>query len=458
MIEPLLRQARKQVRAIRMAGVTAMVAMTTGCGFILPDRIHYEWQPDAAAPCIDCGTSPATDAMVGLALSGGGSRAAVFSAAVLASLTEHGLAGHITHISSVSGGGFAASYYATHPPASTCDLNSPAADICLQSYFATFDATMREDFTTAMVLNQIVSPGRITSPTRRATSLQEAFDESFLNGTTFGELPPSPILLLNAASYDDGRRFIFSNAILDESRPEIAPLSEDVLRWSSFSRADCPQPTPADLPLSLAVVASAAFPPVIGPVTVQATRSCADATPQYWHLGDGGIIDNTGADTLRELVVRGVHDGSLTGALIFVADAGARSDPEVSLSTADLSIFTSNPGAVVDVAQARGIAYSNLFWQRVEQEIGIPFDTITFRHDEAEIAEWPESCSAEQATGQTIDAHLSTIPTALDISECDADLIKAAADEIVQRRLAESGAILSRHGISLPHGPMALAE
>lgn len=458
MIEPWLHWVRDRGRAIRSVGVMAMVAATTGCGFILPDRIHYEWQPDVTVPCVDCGVTPATDAMVGLALSGGGSRAAVFSAAVLAALTEHGLAGRITHISSVSGGGFAASYYATHPPAAHCDPDSANTDACLQAYFSAFDATMREDFTTAMVLNQIVSPGRITSPTRRATSLQEAFDSSFLNGATFGDLPSSPILLLNAASYDDGRRFVFSNAILDENRPEIAPLSEHALRWSSFSRADCPQPTPADLPLSLAVVASAAFPPVIGPVTVQATRSCADATPQYWHLGDGGIIDNTGADTLRELVVRGVHDEQLTSALIFVADSGARSDPEVSLSTADLSIFTSNPGAVVDVAQARGIAYSNLFWQRVEQEIGIPFDTITFRHDDATITAWPESCTAERATGQTIEDHISMIPTALDISACDADLIKAAAAEIVQRRLVESVAILNRHGIALPHGPVALAQ
>lgn len=431
--------------ATRGVVAAAMAALLGGCGFVLPDRIHYEFAPETDAVCVDCGAGDG--AMVGLALSGGGSRASVFAAAVIEALAEQGLADRVTHISSVSGGGFAASYFATRPLSAACPAETADAAACRSGYFAGFQEVMREDYAGAMILNQFASPGRLTSPTRRATSLQEALDARYLEGATFGSLPPRPIMLFNAASYDDGRRFVFSNTVIPEGRLDYAPLSHDALRTSSFSLPDCPQRTPSEIPLSLAVVASAAFPPVIGPVTVQAQKSCADPTPQYWHLGDGGIIDNTGVDTLREMAVRGVHEGGLSSALIFVADAGAGMDPEGSRASRDLSIFTSNPGAVVDVAQLRGNAYAELFWERERETIGVPFDAIVFRFDQAEIADWPASCAAERQSGQEIIAYVARIPTLLEISPCNADLIAAAARELVQRQLRDSADVLRRHGL-----------
>ncbi|MEZ5668683.1 MAG: patatin-like phospholipase family protein [Alphaproteobacteria bacterium] len=437
-------------RLVRLATVLALASLAGGCGFILPDRIHYAWSPQAADGCADC-VPTAGDAgtgMVGLALSGGGSRAAVFAAAVIEALDRRGLADRLTHISSVSGGGFAASYYAVNPPAAACPPGTGDSGVCRQAYFADFQRAMRADYTGAMLLNQLASPGRITSPTRRATSLQEALDAEFLHGITFGALPPQPVLLVNAASYDNGRRFVFANTVLDDRAGPVPPLSSALLRSSSFSRPDCAQATPADLPLSLAVVASAAFPPVLGPVTLQARRSCADPTPEYWHLGDGGIIDNTGADTLRELVARRAGAGGLAHALILIADSGTAIDSDASLAASDLSIFTSNPGAVVEIAQARGNAYAELFWAEQAARIGIPFDTIVFRYTDAELTAWPASCTAASRSGQSLAARLAAVPTALDIDDCDADLIAAAALDVVSRRLDQSGDILARHGLS----------
>lgn len=423
-----------------------VIVSTSGCGFVLPDRIHYQWQPGAHPALSGVPSQAGGDALVGLALSGGGSRAALFAAAVLEQLADAGLTDRITHISSVSGGGFAASYFVTHPLAAACPGGDAA---CRRRYFATFLDTMREDFWGDMLLNQLAHPDRITSPTRRATSLQEALDDSFLHGVTFADLPASPVLLLNAASYDDARRFVFANLVLDEGPPDLAPLARDALLASSFSLPDCPRPTPPDIPVSLAVVASAAFPPVFGPITVEAPRSCTDATPQYWHLGDGGLLDNTGADTLYELVMRRVHgEGGLQRALVLVADAGAPMDPDGSRGTADLSIFTSNPGAVVTVAQARGNAFAELFWQQQRETIGIPFDTIVFRFDAAELADWPASCTSEREADLSILVHLGAVPTALEIGDCDADLMIAAARDLVRRRLDEAADILARHGLA----------
>ena len=442
-------------RLLNVAAVAVMAAVTGACGFILPDRIHYEWQPDAV--CADCAVEPAGAAMVGLAMSGGGSRSAVFSAAVLEALADRGLADQLTHISSVSGGSFAASYYAAIPLAAACPRSGAEDEACRQAYFTAFGEAMRADYATDTVLQQLVRPGRITSPTRRATSLQEVLDDAFLGGLAFGSLADSPVLLINASSYDDGRRFVFSNVVLAELPSAYAPLSSDALRTSSFSLDGCPQPTPPDMPVSLAVVASAAFPPAFGPVAIQAARSCTDPTPQYWHLGDGGIIDNTGADTLRELVVRQVRHGSgLDRALILIADAGMALDPETSRNTRDLSLFTNNPGAVVGVAQLRGEAYAELFWAREQETLGIPFDTIVLRYTNAEIADWPATCEEERAEGRSIAAHIRAIPTALDISDCDADLMAAAARDVVDRRLGEAVGVLRRHGLD-PDGALRIA-
>lgn len=52
------------------------------------------------------------DVFVGLAISGGGSRAAAFGMAVLEQLKEVGILQHVTAISTTSGGGLAGAYYA----------------------------------------------------------------------------------------------------------------------------------------------------------------------------------------------------------------------------------------------------------------------------------------------------------------------------------------------------------
>lgn len=53
---------------------------------------------------------------VGLALSGGGSRAANFAMATMEQLEALGLMRHVTAISSTSGGGVAGAYYALRGP------------------------------------------------------------------------------------------------------------------------------------------------------------------------------------------------------------------------------------------------------------------------------------------------------------------------------------------------------
>jgi hypothetical protein len=75
---------------------------------------------DTIGPCAM--DSPTGDTLLGVALSGGGTRAALFGAAGLQALAGVRLADggslvdKITHLSSVSGGSLAATYYALKKP------------------------------------------------------------------------------------------------------------------------------------------------------------------------------------------------------------------------------------------------------------------------------------------------------------------------------------------------------
>lgn len=419
---------RVALKAALLLGVSAL----SGCGFVIPDHVHTEWR---AAVTSSVPPVEAPEEMIGLALSGGGSRAAVFASAVIEELDKIGIVQRVTHVSSVSGGGFAASYHVLNPPP-VC-----VAPGCREAHFAAFRAAMRADLWGATLARQFGAPGRLTSPTRRAISLMESLDAAFLRNVTFGDLPPSPVLLINAARYDDGRRFVFSTLPLPEEDYGDPLLGKDALRAASFARPGCPRGAPARMPLSFAVASSAAFPGAFGPVTLEAPAACAGEATEFWHLGDGGIIENYGVETLREIVLRRAGEGRpFRRALIVSVDAELRHSPEAMLQEPDARLWTTNPGIVVDTAKTRAEAYRDLVWAQVARERGLEIEIVHLRYTDAELAEWPASCASERAAGLSVARHLAQIETGLSISDCDADLMEAAARDLVRRKL-DGGAV-----------------
>ena len=191
----------------------------------------------------------------------------------------------ISHVSGVSGGSIAASYFVTKQP--RCDQATPEQrDDCMRGFFDEYQQAMRYNYWKAMKKRQLLRC-RFASNTRFAVSLMDVLDREFLDDRSFADLKEQgpgdierPVLLLNAASYDEARRFVFSNLCLPMEVDEPAtselfptnrydPLSADGLRSATFSQAGCDRATPGDLPLSLAVASSAAFPGVIGPITLE---------------------------------------------------------------------------------------------------------------------------------------------------------------------------------------------
>src|SRR5712692_1995823 len=97
---------------------TLFLCLFYGCGSI-PLYTHINRERDVLAQSVprasivDWGSAyeQSNNRFVGIAMSGGGSRAANFSAAVLQELERHGFLRYVSAISSVSGSSLTAAYY-----------------------------------------------------------------------------------------------------------------------------------------------------------------------------------------------------------------------------------------------------------------------------------------------------------------------------------------------------------
>lgn len=429
-------------KTIRNLLSLAVSLSLSGCVFALPDKIHYDFDDPTFADCTECSALANETEFVGVAFSGGGSRAAVFAAAGAEALEQAGWLQRTTHISSVSGGSFASSYLFAHPLERCRMISDPeGTEACVSEYFYLYKNKMRENYIYPTIFRDAY-PNRFLSPTRRLVSLKEVLDNRFLENETFGSIPRDPVLLINAASYDDSRRFVFSNRAISETPKTdrfeaTAPFDNRTLSMSSFALDGCLYRTPDDLPLSLAVATSAGFPPVFGPTSIHVPAgTCGQTTDQYWHLGDGGILENTGVETLQEILLRSLsRPNRLKRAIIFSFDAGNYTASGASKNVRNLRQWTTNPGQVVFISNLRAEALRAENWAAKEKSLPIPVSIMTFRPDQTATKSWPESCSKRKRRASTIRDHIGQIPTNLKITNCDADLLEISAKEQVHRHL-----------------------
>ena len=126
----------------------------------------------------------------------------------------------------------------------------------------------------------------------RADLLADTFDRVLFNGITLGELPERPALCMNTTILNSG---------------QIAKFGKDGFSaWGiSVPRANPSHVVPwTDLPLARAVVASAAFPIGIPPLTLlkrdfpRGTKFSDKFAGEEVYLTDGGVLENLGVQTL----------------------------------------------------------------------------------------------------------------------------------------------------------------
>ena len=134
--------------------------LLTGCATA---RVFQVARATPDTPCLV--PAPERDVLVGVALSGGGSRAALFGAAGLEALSGVRTAGgtslleQVSLLSSVSGGSLAASYYVLNKPPKDVPVLTPAGGLSepYRAFFDEYRAKLSQDFEGALIRRQLGS-------------------------------------------------------------------------------------------------------------------------------------------------------------------------------------------------------------------------------------------------------------------------------------------------------------
>jgi NTE family protein len=237
---------------------------------------------------------------IALCLSGGGYRAMLFHVGTLWRLYEAGQLKGIKRISSVSGGSITAGVLALAWPRLSFDPARVWTDF-VPEVVEPVRSLARETIDADAIFWGIALPGRV------GDQVAAAYDRYLYHNATLQALPDAPRFVINATNVQSGALWRF-----------MKPYMRDY-RVGEYCR-------PAT-PLSHAVAASSAFPPVLSPFELRLDPNAF--TPRSGHdlqrepfttkviLTDGGVYDNLGLETAWKRYNT-----------IFVSDGGGKLAPE----------------------------------------------------------------------------------------------------------------------------------
>jgi len=456
-----------------MALLLACALLATGCATAVAYRAPM------AGPQTACVTpAPERDLLVGVALSGGGSRAALFGASGLEALAQvrapggGSLLDQITYLSSVSGGSVAASYYAIKKPSKETAILGPSGALTedYKTFFAGYKDNVSQNFESALLWRQVESFRWILNPALAAQSLTELFTERLLGPVTFGDLSAresrgdSPRLIVNTTLYNNGRRLAMTTLPPDtfrydffgDLRQSLAKRGKSaeyppilVRRWESILPL-----TPLDLkmdpcPLRLAgaVTASASFPPVVGPITFGVGEE-----ELYWHTGDGGLYENSGTESLLIAFLKQLQAKKSRRALIIAFDSSypfSVGDRKLTKRSEPWTLGSYEFSRISGIMEERAMAYMSLFYRSMQIDGVFPDNqtmrVIFLRHTDAQwkddLSDLPEVCRQESPpldSPTAVVERIAEIPTRFKLaSECDRQLLMTAAAKVVAQNKKE---------------------
>ncbi len=448
--------------ALSGAGCASAVAMTA------PRAV-------TEAPCVTAGAD--RDVLVGVALSGGGSRAALFGASGLEALGRVRAPGggsvleQVSHLSTVSGGSVAGAYYASQkPPHGIPVLTADGAlSDDYRAFFSRFRATVEQDLEGALIRRQLVT-FRWLNPALAARSLFEVLTERVLGAVTFQALAErqargdSPRLIVNTTLYNNGRRLVFTTVPSEAMHYDFFQHFQRSLAGRGI-RAEMPGQlvqrwqtllplTPLDIHLDPcqvrlagAVAGSASFPPLLGPITFRVGEE-----EQYWHTGDGGLYENEGAETLLFAFLTSLQERKARRALIIAFDSSypfAVGERLLRRRAEPFSLLTYDFSRIPGIMEERAKTFRALFFRSLQFEGVFPDDqtlrVVAVRHTDAEwnadLSDLPEACRDERpplVSPEQVRERIAEIPTRFWIaSECDRQLLVTAAAKVVAAKQQE---------------------
>ena len=425
------------------------------------------------------------DLLFGVALSGGGSRAALFGAAGLEALarvrTADGgsLIEKISHLSSVSGGSIAAGYYALKKPGRDVRVLNGDGTLseAYRTFFEQYGAAVSQNFENALIWRQLRS-FRWLNSALAARTLAEIFQQRLFASARLEDLSAreragdSPGLIVNTTLYNNGRRFALTAlpadafdydffADLERALAERGKVMEAAPRIRERWKRLRPL-TPLDIHmdpcsanLAGAVAASASFPPLVGPITLQ-----VGGEKSYWHAGDGGLYENQGVETLLFLYLKQIQAARAKRALVLVLDSSypfSVGERKLALRSLPFTLLTFDFSRIPSIMEERATTYQALFFRSLQLEGVFPdSNTVTaiiLRHTDAkwaaDMSDLPPACKAEPkplASPEAVRERIAEIPTALKLpSECERQLLVAGATKLVEEHRDEILAFVNRH-------------
>jgi predicted acylesterase/phospholipase RssA len=268
---------------------------------------------------------------IGLALSGGGFRAAIFHLGVIRRLEELGIMPRVRVISAVSGGSIVSAYYLCEMER-RLRLEEPDQRHEVQVRVRVFEEIARDFFqaldnnlrTRALILTPFFHPWLFIKtlalkPFRagaRSELIQAEYDTWFYNKNTLDQLPSAALkeeqnspgsdfgtrLLINATSLLTGERVAFSRVPISQVN-QMSRVNKNVL------------------PLSRVVGASSGVPGLFPPTMISGDV-----------LVDGGVADNQGIESLI--------DDPLDCNVLLVSDASGQMEPVHSIKQGLVKVLT----------------------------------------------------------------------------------------------------------------------
>jgi Patatin-like phospholipase len=427
---------------------------------------------------------PEQDTLLGVALSGGGSRAALFGLAGLEALAGvrmpdgTSVIEKISHLSSVSGGSLAATYYALKKPGR--DVNVLNADGTIsdayRTFFEQYRADLSQDFETSLIWRQLLS-FRWFNSALAAKTLVEILGERLYGGTRMQDLSArekagdSPGLIVNTTLYNNGRRLAITTLPPEAFDYDFFGDLERSLQQRGLAMEEAPyirerwkllRPmTPIEIHIDPctahligAAAASASFPPLIGPLTLKIGDE-----ETYWHAGDGGLYENQGGETLLLLYLKQLQVKRAKRALVILFDSSfpfSVGERRLLRRALPFSLLTFDFSRIPSIMEERATTYQALFFRTLQIEGVFPdrhtINAIRLRHTDAkwaaDLSDLPPACKAESKslkTPQEVTELIAEIPTRLVVvSECDRELLAAAAAKLVAEHRSAILEFLSR--------------
>ncbi|WP_028216968.1 patatin-like phospholipase family protein [Paraburkholderia oxyphila] len=399
-----------------LAGI--VIALVSGCGTpeLTPGLTQYE----ATSDTVHAHALAASDPLVGVGLSGGGNRSAIFASYVLdlfgslpvdapSGTGVSSFLGTIGYLSSVSGGSFANAYFGVgYPVAAPQDFDvlvkSPPNETDRQTaqqinaFFTAWHVMMNHDWRR----DALVGGEGSAFSASNAQRLSSAIDAAFLHDITFADLNElesrqhHPYLIFNTTHYDTGHRFVMTTIPRSSFCVDTEKLIRDVLapegehmrasELASLTSCDASDPlTPegfdwiaiaggvktvesGTIHLAQAVALSGAFPVVVGPVAYRVSGEKG-----YLHFIDGGITDNSGIESIMQLFLHKLivaPDRPQRRALIVEIDASKPFNADgdtIADSRRPLTTLAADPGRLPDIQEVRANLYRRDLWSLAQR-------------------------------------------------------------------------------------------